>query len=223
MFRAACTTALVAMVVLGNLTFANGGDGKQPPAGPPFNRSSYFAVKPDGQLLVIDGRVYCWRSANARARPKDVWHVNLPVLPASHHAMRVLCIGGETSLESWRNGREEYSLKLYVGKEDSNEVLFLTTDAEARAITVRQPKERFLWRVDKDADRWRESRTDPDDLISVFTFRNVAGPPTADFLGLAEKPLIIKDQQGNDQEFFPLVLVDLNHAAHFAYNDFSGK
>ena len=193
-----------------------------PPPGPPFPGSSFFAVKPDGKLIVIDGRVYCWHSPDARGNPKKIWQTKPPALPEALGAKSVRWIGGETSLASWRKeGREEYSLKLYLEDKDESAFVYLATDGQERAIAV--GKERSLWRVTRDAQAWRESRSDPDDQISIFTFRTAAGKGNSGFLGLAEKPIAVKDRFGQDQEFFPLILTDEKHASHFAYNDFSGK
>lgn len=180
-------------------------------------------MKPDGKLIVIDEHLYCWRSPDARGNPKRVWQAKLPALPEALHAKGVRRVGGETSLTSWREGRTEYSLTLYLDDRDRAAVLYLATDEQGRAIAVQTPKEQSLWQVIKDAERWRESRTDPDDSISVFEFRSVGGPEKGDYLGLAEKPITVKDEDGKDQDFFPLILVDATRALQFAYNDYSGK
>jgi formylglycine-generating enzyme len=200
-----------------------GKDLPSPPSGPPFPRSSYFAVKSDGRLIVIDGRVYCWHSPEARSEPQRIWYAKLPALPDMLHAKQVRWLGGETSIASWKEGREEYSLKLYLADEGRSVFLYLAADDQGRAIAVREPKTGSLWQVNRGAHGWPESRNDPDDHISIFVFRAAPGHGHDDFLGIAEKPLTIKDQFGKDQQFFPLMLTDQKHATEFAYNDFSGK
>jgi hypothetical protein len=183
----------------------------------------YFAVKPDGQLVVIDGRVCCWRSQEADKDPRKAWYPKLPELPAALNATWLESVEGVSPQRSGKNDRDEHYLQLRRSGGNRKDTIYLAIDNKGRAIAVSQLMDSFLWRAIEDAGGWQASRTDPADVVQVFRFRAVARAEKDGFLGLAEKPITAKDSSGKDEEFFPLIITDEEHAAHFAYNDYSGK
>jgi hypothetical protein len=178
-----------------------------------------FAVKPDGTLINIDGRLYCWPT---HAKKPRWWNQKLPSLPDAANARWIEYV---CSLQPPVAADKAASPGCYLTSDDpraKQRRVYLAADEQGRAVLLERPDARSFWRV-RDNGTWPEGRDDPADVIHVYKFRCIAGPDGKGFLGMVETPLVLKDKEGNEQEFYPLTLTDEDHAAEFVYNDYSGK
>jgi hypothetical protein len=181
-------------------------------AGQPFvGGATWFSVLPSGQLIVIDGRVYCWRTAGERNGKR-------PELPESASATWVSHIddGGSPNAAAAKEDQKKHFLTLRARQGAEK---FLATDEKGQAIAVPEAKDRSLWLV----INYPVAAIHKDDTVWHFQFRAADADEKKNYLGLGEKPITIKDDRDRDQQFYPLILTDKEHAARFEYNDYSGK
>lgn len=182
----------------------------------------WFAVKPAGHLFVIEGKFYCWRSEAS----KRLWIDPLPQ-PAESLKAKVVRIDLDLEKEQLTVATITFPPRGRRNSESMNDAkepkTYLSLNEKGEPIAVEKPDERLRWIIRKDPSGWREAKSDPDDKIHLYAIRNPSGIEEKRWLGLAEKPEIFEDKNGDKLELYPLVLTDEEHSLRLVYNDFSGK
>ncbi len=200
------------------------------------------AIKPAGVLVVIDGRAYYWsgegsfiekpnEGATIKSERLQWWNRKLPPLRNSDKKVEIIQVMGGGKIRApkgedyWRIGGKIVTV-LLVGDHKH-----LSVDDEGRVIVVTEKEaltNNSAW-IEKLTDRsaWVEKkiggRLEGDDAIAEYEFTHPGSPKDKQHLGIGDKPLVLKDKDGKDHEFYPLILTEPKKAARFLVNDYSGK